>query len=79
MKPLGFNVLIKQDIPEKSPIILQNAIDPPTTGVVMDVGSTVTDLTSGDKVLFTNSYSSHLVPGYTTLLVMHQDSVLLIL
>lgn len=79
MKPLGFNVLIKQDIPEKSPIILRDTVDAPTTGVVIDVGSVVTEITEGDKVMFTNSYSSHLVPGHPDLLIMHKDSVLLIL
>lgn len=80
MKPLGKNVLVEWDQAEESRIIVPGGgPERPNTGVVKDVGAKVDELTEGDKVLFTDSFSSKPVPGYKDLLVMHEDSIMLIL
>lgn len=79
MKPVGTNILVKLDSLKKGDIVLLNEPDPPSTGVIVEVGSKVDLVAKGDKVLFRDSFSSTPVPGHEGLVVMSQELVNLIL
>lgn len=78
MTPLGKNVLLKWDLAEESRIIIPGpGPERPCTGVIVDVGEEVTNLTQGDAVMFTDSFSSKAIPGHTDLIVMNIDCIIL--
>ena len=79
MRPIGANVLVRWDQSEETKIIMVHAPERPNTGEVISTGSLVGEVSEGDKVLFTDSFSSKAVPDHKDLLVMHEDSIMLIL
>ena len=79
MKPLGHNVLISRTPAEDATIVLLNPVERPNTGVVLDVGSKVTEVKEGDKVMFADSFTAKPVPGEDDLMVIAEDMILLIL
>ena len=79
MKPIGFHILIDHDQANDTKIITMTDLPRPNTGTVLEVGSKVTEVNVGDHIMFKDTFSSHQVPGQEDLLVMHEDSILLIL
>ena len=79
MKPIGFHILIDHDQANDTKIITMTDLPRPNTGTVLEVGPKVTEVSVGDRVMFKDTFSSYQVPGQEDLLVMHEDSILLIL
>ncbi|CAM0022925.1 hypothetical protein VPHD148_0085 [Vibrio phage D148] len=80
MRPIGQHILIRQDVaPESKIIIPDGGPARPNTGEVIDTGMKVEEITSGDQIMFKDSFMAQQVPGEKDLLVMHEDNVLLIL